>query len=416
MVNRASAILAVSALVVAGGNCRRNDSPAAPPPPSVTVAHPVAREVIEWDEYTGYLDAVEFVEVRARVSGLMMSAPFQEGAIVKKGELLVEIDVRPFQADLDAKVAAEAQAAAQVNLAKVDFDRIESIPEDSRSRTEYDTASAKLKEAEALVAAAKANVESARLNVEWCRVTAPIAGRISRKSVTEGNLITGGSGTGTLLTTIASIDPIYCYVDADERSVLKYQKMSREGTRTSARDAHIPCLLQLTDETGFPHEGYVDFVDNRIDPTTGTIRARAVFKNPKGYLLPGLFGRIRVPGSGRYQAILVPDEAIGADQDQRLLMIVGPDDVVNPRPVKLGALFGNLRAIESGIGKADRVVINGLMQARPGMKVSPHETMISMTAFESASPDRPTTQAFYDDDLPAATSAPTSTPSAGTAP
>lgn len=408
-------IIAALAMVAVSGSCRRDERPKAPPP-SVTVAKPVEREVIEWDEYTGHLEAVEFVEVRARVSGLMMSAPFQEGAIVKKGDLLVEIDVRPFQADLDAKVAAEAQAAAQVDLAKVDFDRIESIPEDSRSRTEYDTAAANLKQQEAVLAAAKANVVSARLNVEWCRVTAPISGRISRKSVTEGNLITGGSGTGTLLTTITSIDPIYCYVDADERSVLKYQRMSREGKRTSARDARIPCFLQLTNETNFPHEGYIDFVDNRIDPTTGTIQGRGVFKNADGFLLPGLFGRVSIPGSGKYQAILVPDAAIVADQDQRLLMVVGPDDVVQPRPVALGSLFGDLRAISSGIGPNDRVVINGLMQARPGARVSPQESAISMTVFESASPDRPTTQAFYDDDPAAATSAPTSTSSTGTAP
>ncbi|HKQ48285.1 MAG TPA: efflux RND transporter periplasmic adaptor subunit [Phycisphaerae bacterium] len=413
--NRICVSLAAWALLTASGNCRKKDSPV-PPPPAVTVARPVERTVIEWDEYTGYLDAVDFVEVRARVSGLIMYSHFQEGGIVKEGDLLVELDVRPFQADLDAKIAAEAQAAAQVDLAKVDFDRIEGIPKDSRSRTEYDTAAARLKEAEALLSAAKANVESARLNVEWCRVTAPIAGRISRKLVTEGNLITGGSGTGTLLTTIASIDPIYCYVDADERSVLKYQRMSREGTRTSARDAYIPCFLQLTDETNFPHEGYIDFVDNRIDPTTGTIQGRGVFKNPKGYLLPGFFGRIRIPGSGKYQAVLVPDEAIVADQDQRLVMTVGPDDVVQPRPVKLGALFGNLRAILSGVGASDRIIINGLMQARPGAKVSSHEAEISMTAFESASPDRPTTRVFYDDDATATTPAPTSTPSTGTAP
>lgn len=403
--NRICVFLAGLALVAASGNCRKKDSPV-PPPPAVTVAKPVEREVIEWDEYTGYLDAVDFVEVRARVSGLMMYAHFQEGSIVEAGDLLVEIDVRPYQADLDAKIAAEAQAAAQVDITKVDFDRIAAIPEDSRSRTEYDTAAAKLKEAEALLAAAKANVESARLNVEWCRVTAPISGRISRKLVTEGNLITGGSGAGTLLTNIASIDPIYCYVDADERSVLKYQRMSREGTRISARDARIPCFLQLVNETNFPHEGVIDFVDNRMDPTTGTIQARGVFKNPKGFLLPGFFGRVRVPGSGKYQAILVPDAAIVADQDQRLLLVVGPDNTVHPRPVKLGALFGDLRAIESGIGTNDRVVINGLLQARPGATVNPHEGMISMTAFESASPGRPTTQTFYDDPH-AATSAPT---------
>ena len=358
------------------GGCKKGGAPPPPPPPVVTVARPLQEDVIEWDEYTGNLEAVESVDVRARVSGLIVSAPFGEGSIVKQGDLLVEIDVRPFQAELDSRIADEARAAAQVELADIEFRRIKNLPPDSTSPIELERAEASLREAKAVLAGAGAAAESARLNVEWCRVTAPITGRIGRKLVTPGNLITGGGEQATLLTTIASIDPIYCYVDADERSVLKYQQMAREGKRVSAREAYIPCFLKLADESGFVHEGVIDFVDNRVDPGTGTMRGRGVFPNPQGWLTPGFFARMRVPGSGSYRALLVPDAAVTTDQDQKLLMVVGPDDTVEPRPVKLGALFGQLRAIETGIGPDDRVVINGMMHARPGAKVAPQEGAI----------------------------------------
>jgi RND family efflux transporter MFP subunit len=229
-----------------------------------------------------------------------------------------------------------------------------------------------------VLAGAEAAVEAARLLVEWCRITAPISGRIGERHVDPGNLITGGSGTGTLLTTIASIDPIYCYIDADERAVLKYQRLAREQKRVSARDAQIPFIMQLADETTFSHEGIVDFVDNRIDPRTGTIRGRGVLANPGGYLTPGFFARVRIPGSGAYVATLVPDAALVTDQSQKALYVVGPNNVLELRPVKLGAIFGELRSIESGIEASDRVVINGLMHARPGAKVVPQEGTISL--------------------------------------
>lgn len=352
--------------------CKAKEQPAPPeaPPPAVTVALPVEYEVTEWDEYTGYLDAVEFVEVRARVSGLVVAVPFEEGALVRQGDLLVEIDSRPFKAALDARLAEQARAEAQVELALVEFNRIQGLPAGAASNIERETVAAQLDQARAVLAGAKAAVEAARLNVEWCRVEAPIAGRISRRLVTPGNLITGGGGEGTLLTSIASIDPIYCYIDADEQSVLKYQRLVREGKRASAREKVVPCFLQLANETGFPHEGVIDFVDNRLDPRTGTMRARGVFPNPEGWLVPGLFARMRVPGRGPYRAILVPDAAVSRDQNQKRLLVVGPDDVVEARTVELGALFGNLRAVESGITADDRVIINGLLHARPGARVA----------------------------------------------
>ena len=377
-------------LLVVTGCDRKAAARSAPPPPTVTVAHPVVRTVMEWDEYTGRMAAVREVDVRARVGGLLMSAPFKEGALVKAGDLLAEIDVRPYQAQLDAMVAQVAVAKAQVRLAEIDYQRIEGISADARSRTEFDTAGANLERARAALAGAEAQVAAAKLNVEWCRVEAPIDGRVSRKNVTEGNLISGADGQGTLLTTIASVDPIYCYVDVDEASALKYAELAREGRRISARQARIPIRLQLANETGFPHVGEVDFVDNRVDPDTGTIRGRGVFSNADGWLLPGLFARVRIPGSGRYDAVLVPDAAISNDQNAKLLMVVNAKNVVEARPVRLGALFGDLRAIVSGVGSEDRVIINGLMSARPGTTVTPVDGVISL---ESMSPEMTPTSA-----------------------
>lgn len=361
-----AAILALPVL----GACEK-EKPPPPPPPVVQVANPVTQEVIEWDEYTGRLQAVESVDVRARVSGEITEVLFEEGAIVAAGDVLVKIDDRPYQAELASRRAELARAEAQRDLAAIELRRIENIPEGAATANEQETAQANLREAEAQVAAAQAAVRSAELNVEWCTLRAPIAGRTSLRYETEGNLITGGGEQGTLLTTITSIDPIYCYVDADERSVLKYQRLAREGERASARETRVPCYLQLIDEQGFPHEGYVDFVDNRMDPTTGTIRARGVFPNPEGLLTPGFFARLRVPGSGRHPATLVPDAAVISDQNRKLLLVVGADNKVVQRPVRLGALFGNLRAIREGVDPTDRVVIQGLMSAMPGATVNP---------------------------------------------
>ncbi len=386
------------ALMLNFGCQSEQSAPAEQPPPTVTVAVPVQRSVIEWDEYTGRLEAVEFVEVRARVGGLIVSTPFHEGGLVAAGDLLVEIDARPFQAVLDEAIAAEAEAAAQLKFANIEFDRIQKIPESARSSTELDRASATLEQAKAVCAGTAAAVAAARLNFEWCRVVAPISGRVGRKLVTQGNLISGGTGQSTLLTTITSIDPIYCYVDADERSILKYAELARAGRRVSAREAEIQCFLQLSDEKGFPHEGVVDFVDNRVDPLTGTIRGRGVFRNSDGWMLPGFFARIRIPGTGRYDTLLVPDAAVMTDQNQKILFVVDENSVVHPRTVKLGALFGDLRSIASGVDSDDRVVINGLVHARSGVKVKAIDGSFSLDSLSSdvsqtpAADSDPTTQ------------------------
>ncbi|HSV14937.1 MAG TPA: efflux RND transporter periplasmic adaptor subunit, partial [Tepidisphaeraceae bacterium] len=294
----------------------------------------------------------------------------------------------------------------QVALAQTNFQRTEqAVKGNAVSQQEYDTAKAQLEQAQAVLAGDKAAAEQSRLNLEWCRVTAPIDGRVSNKLVTPGNLVNGGAGQATLLTTITSLDPMYCYVDVDERSVLKYQELSREKKRVSARDSRIPCFLQLSNETNFPHEGVVDFVDNHIDPATGTIRARGVYANPNGYLTPGMFGRVRIPGSGRYRTVLIPDAAIGTDQNIRYVLLVGTDDVVQSRPVTLGPLFGGLRSIEKGLSVNDEVVINGLLRARPGTKVAPQWSTINIDMGMLTAPGSPTTQS-----LPATRSIPSTVP------
>ncbi|MBC8108022.1 MAG: efflux RND transporter periplasmic adaptor subunit [Anaerolineae bacterium] len=404
------ALLAITLLAAAG--CKKEVVAAPPPPPAVTVAKPIFREVIEWDEYTGRLDPVESVEVRARVSGYIERADFHEGGVVKAGDVLFVIDARPFEAQL-AKAQADVQRAqAQQAYSENEFKRLEGIRSSGvASELELENARQRMKEGEAAVASAQADVREMQLNVDWCKVTAPISGRISRKNVTPGNLVNGGTGNTTLLTTITSTDPIYCYIEADERSVLKYQKLASEKKRVSARDSAIPCFLGLSNETGFPHQGMVDFVDNRIDPATGTLRARGVFDNSDNYLLAGMFARVRIPGSGRYKTLLVPDAAVGTDQNQKFLLVAGPDDIVQYRLVKLGALFDGARAIEEGVTENDRVIINGRQRARQGTKVTPTEVAfdanISLTA-----PGSPATQQLPPTTRPtnASTAAPTTAP------
>jgi RND family efflux transporter MFP subunit len=254
------------------------------------------------------------------------------------------------------------------------------------SQQDLDNALATVAQAKAAVAAAKASVESARLNLEWCRVLSPIDGRVSYKLVTIGNLVNGGEGQATMLTTVQSVSPVYCYVDVDEHSVLKYQKLAEERALMSVRDGKVPCYVQLGNESGFPHKGVIDFMDNHVDPRTGTMRMRGILENHTGTLIPGLFARLRVPGSGRYRTMLVPDTAIGNDQSQHNVLVVDQDNKVAIRPVRLGALFGELRSIVSGIGAEDRIVVNGQMHARPGAVVAPIEVQIKVDESAFADP------------------------------
>ncbi len=364
-----AAILVVLSVVAAGCHSAK-PSPAAPP--SVTVEQPVRREVVEWDEYPGRLVAVDMVEVRARVSGYLESVHFKDGQVVKKGDLLFVIDPRPFEAELARQEAALVQAQTRLELAKNDLERANRLLKSRAiSEEEADSRSKAQREAEAGLKSAKAAVAAARLNLDYTRINAPISGRISRKLITEGNLVNAGPGESTLLTTIVSLDPIYCYFDADERSVLKYQQLAREGKTRNIRSGNVPCELELANEKGYPHQGVLDFVDNQVNPATGTLRVRGVFSNPEpDYdLQPGFFARVRVPGSGTYSALLIPDEAVGTDQGQKFVYVVNDQNQAEYKLIQLGPVVDGLRVVREGLRSNEWVVVNGLMSLRPGVKV-----------------------------------------------
>jgi multidrug efflux system membrane fusion protein len=363
-------IFAVALLCAAG--CKPKSGVAPPQPPTVSVVQPVAREVVEWDEYIGRLESPETVEVRARVSGYLDKVHFKEGKEVKKGDLLFTIDRRPYKADLDRAVADYERAQSQTELAKNDADRAQKLILTKAISTEdYDTKVKTYTSAQAAEKSAKATLDLATLNWEFTEIHASVAGRIGRALVTEGNLVSGGvSGAGaTLLTTLVSLDPLYLYGDADERAILKYRRLSKDGTRVSARDAEIPAEMALADETGFPHKGYMDFVDNRVDPNTGTIRARGVFSNVDHSLSPGFFARIRIPGSGKYPALLIPDRALGSDQAQKFVYVVNAEKKVEFRAVTIGPMIDGLRVVKEGLKPGEQIIVEGLMRVRPGVVV-----------------------------------------------
>ncbi len=346
-------------------------------PPQVTVATPLVRKITDWDEYTGRLAAVESVEIRARVTGYLQSVHFQDGALVKRGDLLFVIDPRPYQAALDGARAAHNRAGVQQASAARDLERGQGLVA-SRviSDRDLDALTSTKLAADAALAVAAAAEKAAALNLGFTRITAPISGRVGRRFVTVGNLVTGEGNDTTLLTTLVSGDPIHVYFSADERAFLRYTRLAEQGIRPSSRTVANPVRLQLADEQGFPHEGVMDFVDNRLDEATGTMQGRAIFANPTGDLTPGLFGRLQLLGEGPYEALIVPDQAIGTDQAQRLVYVVGADNVVTPQPVTLGRSLGALRVVRSGLKPTDRVVINGIQKVRPGAVVNPVEGQI----------------------------------------
>lgn len=361
-------LLAIVVMLFVVASCKPQQ--ATPPPPEVSVAQPVTKEVTEWDDFTGRLEPIKSVEVRARVSGYLDSIHFKDGQQVKAGDLLFVIDPRPYEAEAERARAELKRAQAQRNLAQQNLQRAEKLiqgntiaPEqfDAR-RNEYDIADANVSEVEA---AAK----SAELNLEFTQVKAPIDGRISRRYADEGNFVTGGSAQSTLLTTIVPFNPLYATFDADERVVLKYTRLNLAGERKSSRDAPTPVRIALADETEFTHEGKMDFVDNRLDPETGTLRGRALVENSEGLLTPGLFVRVQLKGRGPYPALLIPDEAIGTDQSKKFVMLVDKDGMAQRRFVTPGRLYGGLRAVEEGLTAEDRVIVGGLMRVRPGMPV-----------------------------------------------
>jgi membrane fusion protein, multidrug efflux system len=340
--------------------------------------------VIRWDQYSGYLSSPKTVTVSARVSGLIEESPFQEGAIVHAGDLLFKIDPRPFQADVDNKKAAVAQAKASAAKAKADFARNTALLQAQViAQSDYDTTKATYLEDAASQNAAEAALETSRLNLEWTNVTAPITGRVSRMNVTVGNLVNGGSGQATALTTIVSIDPLYSYINVPESTALRYQELALKDKKDNVAGANVACSLQLENETNFPHQGLIDFVDNQVDVNTGTQQIRCVIANPTTVLTPGLFALTRIPATGRYQTLLIPDAAVNADQDERYLLIVDANNVVQQRPVKLGAVFGTLRSIAEGLKPGERVIVNGMQFAQPGAKVIAHEVAVSTQSLDA---------------------------------
>lgn len=361
--------------------CGDNDAPAAAatPRPTVEFVRPVARDIVDWDEFTGRLEAIETVDVRARVSGLLESIHFEDGEEVEEGQLLFVIDPRPFQAELDAREADVQVAEAARNFARSNYDRGRKLLESNAIAAEdVDARAASLAETEAALVAARARVAAAQLDVDFTRVTAPIAGRASDHFVSVGNLISGGTAQSTLLTSIVSTDPIYCRIEADENLVLNYLRLNAAGKRQSSRDYEAPVQLGLADEEGFPHEGVLDFVDNRFDAGTATMRARARFDNPDSLLFPGMFARIRITGEGERRALLVPDKSVQTTQTLRYVLVVDEADVVQYRPVVTGALTADgLREIKEGVAAEDRVVSSGLFFARPGTLVQPQEAEAS---------------------------------------
>jgi multidrug efflux system membrane fusion protein len=350
--------------VVALSGCAPQKPPEAPVP-KVTVTQPQMAVVTNWDEYPGHLEAVDMVEIRPRVTGYIDSIHFQDGAEVKKGDLLFVIDPRPYQSDLKRAEAQRQQAETRLELAQNDLKRAEGLRGTKAiSEEEYDSRSKAVREAEAGLAGAKASETTARLNLEYAQVKAPIDGKIGRRMLTTGNFVQlqGNGGAATVLATIVSQQPIYCYFDAQEEAYLQY---SKNGNSTGP----IACELQLVSEEGFPHKGHVDFVDNQVNPKTGTIRLRGVFANEDRVLVAGLFANVRVPAGLPVESLLVPEVAIGSDQGRKFVYLVNQDNIVETRSVKTGRQHGALRSILEGLAAQDRVVVNGLMMIRPGAKV-----------------------------------------------
>src|SRR6184192_300887 len=390
MKNSLVAVRILSVLLV-GAGCKKNSAPQQPPLP-VNVVTAIEKEVNEWDEFTGRLEAVESVEIRPRVSGYITEIHFEAGAIIKKGDLLYVIDPRPYQADLDRASAEFERMQAQLKLSQIELDRAKDLrAKNTISASEFDQKAATYQGSSAAARSAEAAKNAAALNLEFTQIKSPIDGRVSDARITLGNLVQPGPGPESVLTTVVSVDPIYAKVDADENAVLKYVKLSGEGKRVSARTAKIPAFVELGNEADFPHEGYIDFVDNRLDPGTGTIRARVVLKNwNPNFITPGFFTRVRVAGATPYRAALIPDKVISSQQGLKYAFVVKPDNTIERRTLETASTFEGKRIVKNGLKDGEKVVSTRLQLLQPGMKITPvpEEASAGPEAKPSATPSQ----------------------------
>jgi membrane fusion protein, multidrug efflux system len=372
-------LVALPVVLVAGGIAFVNhDAPAlaAPPPPVVTVATPLVREVSEFDDYVGRFEPSRSVEVRPRVSGAIVGVHFADGAVVRKGQLLFTIDPRPFAAALAEARAGLASAESTLLLANSDLARAQRLVDvEAVSKSDVEQLEARVRAARASLAAAAARVRARQLDVEFTQVRAPIAGRISDRKVDAGNLVAAGEGQGgSLLTTINALDPIYFSFDSSEALFLKTKRARNDGA------SEAPVEIRLQDEAGYRWKGQLDFTDNGLDPRSGTIRGRAVLRNPDLFLTPGMFGNMRLSAGGTAPAVLVPDSAIHADQARKIVMVLGKGDVVQPRPIEVGPVVDGLRIVRSGLSPQDRVILAGAQMVPPGTRVQPKPGRIAPAA------------------------------------
>lgn len=342
------------------------------PPPVVTVTQAVEKQVKDWDEYTGRLAPQGTVEIRPQVSGYLTEVKFEDGDLVKKDQVLFVIDPRPYQADYNRAKGEYDKAESVLKLATSDFDRAKQLRDKGvTSAGDFDKGSASFIQAQGALYSARAALESASLNLEFCTIRSPIDGWASLANITIGNLVS--PTTEKPLTTIVSTNPVYAYADVDERSLLRYRRyyFSKNVDPGNEEKVKLPIELSLQDEKGFPHVGYIDFLDNRVDPETGTIRIRGVFDFERGLLMPGLFVRVRIPAGDAYDAILVPQRSIGSDQGEKYVVVVGKDNVATIQPVELGTVHDGMQVITKGLKAGETVVVDGLLKVRAGMKVDP---------------------------------------------
>ncbi|CAH0150448.1 efflux RND transporter periplasmic adaptor subunit [Pseudomonas corrugata] len=357
--------LALLAVLVISACGKTPDTAASMPAAKVSVAKVLEQPVNEWDEFTGRLEAPETVEIRPRVSGQIDEVAFTEGALVKKGDLLFQIDPRPFQAEVRRLEAQLAQARATATRSENEAQRGERLRQSNAISAELaDSRTSAAQEARAAAAAIQAQLDLAKLNLSFTRVTSPINGRVSRAEITAGNLVTADV---TALTSVVSTDKVYAYFDADERVFLKYTQLARQGQRGQA----TPVYMGLSNEDGNPHQGQMNFIDNQVNPQTGTIRGRAVFDNKDGAYTPGLYARLKLVGSGTYSAVLINDEAVGTDLGKKFVLVMDADNKPAYRPVELGPKIEGLRIVRSGLSKDDTIIVKGLQRARPGAPVTP---------------------------------------------